>query len=212
VHIRRRLQQAGILPGGDYYDISPKGYSGAHYAVWPPELCRLLIDEMCPRRVCVVCGQPSRRIVEQTMPRIVGKVGKSSADARLRVGGAFGAGGANVEPATYETLGWSDCGCEPPITCGQCKATPPCTCGSTALAEYGERWRPGRILDPFAGSGTTLMVASGMGRDSVGIDIDERNAHLAEQRCGMFLEIDWGTVGPTDQLPPREIIDAVENL
>jgi len=47
-----------------------------------------------------------------------------------------------------------------------------------------------------------------MGRDSVGIDLDARNAHLAEQRVGMFLEVDWGTQAPTTELPPEpEIID-----
>lgn len=45
------------------------------------------------------------------------------------------------------------------------------------------------MLDPFAGSGTTLAVASGMGRYSIGIDIDERDADLARERVGMFLEI-----------------------
>jgi DNA modification methylase len=48
----------------------------------------------------------------------------------------------------------------------------------------------GTVLDPFAGSGTTLMVATGHGRDAIGIDFDERNADLARERIGMFLEIE----------------------
>jgi len=50
-------------------------------------------------------------------------------------------------------------------------------------------YRPGVVLDPFAGSGTTLAVATGLGRDAIGIDIDERNADLAVERVGMFLEV-----------------------
>ena len=52
--------------------------------------------------------------------------------------------------------------------------------------------RPGIVLDPFAGSGTTLMVATGHGRDAIGIDLDIRNADLARDRVGMFLEVDYG--------------------
>lgn len=54
-----------------------------------------------------------------------------------------------------------------------------------------DNWRPGIVLDPFAGTGTTLAVATGHGRDAIGIDIDERNAELAEERIGpMFLTIE----------------------
>jgi DNA modification methylase len=48
----------------------------------------------------------------------------------------------------------------------------------------------GTVLDPFAGSGTTLAVATGHGRDAIGIDIDSRNAALAQERVGMFLTVD----------------------
>ena len=50
-------------------------------------------------------------------------------------------------------------------------------------------YRRGIVLDPFAGSGTTLAVATGLGRDAVGIDLDSRNADLAAERVGMFLEV-----------------------
>lgn len=62
---------------------------------------------------------------------------------------------------TTTTIGWTDCG--------------------------HDSWRPGVVLDPFAGSGTTLMVATGQGRDAIGIDIDSRNADLALDRVGPLL-------------------------
>ena len=74
------------------------------------------------------------------------------------------------------TTGWSSCGC----------------LGADGLRldgyHTGHGWRPGRVLDPFAGSGTVAAVASGHGRDSIGVDIDGRNADLARERVGMFLE------------------------
>lgn len=53
----------------------------------------------------------------------------------------------------------------------------------------GGHLRRGRVLDPFAGSGTTLAVATGHGRDAIGIDLDPRNADLARERIGLFLEV-----------------------
>jgi site-specific DNA-methyltransferase (adenine-specific) len=53
-----------------------------------------------------------------------------------------------------------------------------------------DAWRPGVVLDPFGGSGTTAEAAQAVGRSAILIDLDARNAHLAQQRVGMFLEID----------------------
>jgi len=44
--------------------------------------------------------------------------------------------------------------------------------------------------DPFAGTGTTLDVAVGNGLDGIGIDLDPRNADLARERLGMFVDIE----------------------
>lgn len=51
-------------------------------------------------------------------------------------------------------------------------------------------WRRGIVLDPFGGSGTTALAATGRGRDAVLIDLDARNADLARARVGMFLTVD----------------------
>lgn len=67
----------------------------------------------------------------------------------------------------HVTLGWTDCG--------------------------HNDYRRGVVLDPFAGSGTTLAVAQGHGRDAIGIDLDSRNADLARGRVGMFLTVEYPT-------------------
>lgn len=53
----------------------------------------------------------------------------------------------------------------------------PCGCGMPT--------RPGLVLDPFAGSGTTLRVARALGRDALGIELKPQFAALARDRAGL---------------------------
>jgi len=165
---QRIISHPAGAPPLDWWEIPVRGYQGAHYAVYPPELCVRPIEAMCPRRVCTTCGQPSRRIAETT-----NAIGKATGRRSWRENGTDGVGAghsgeivekvSSAPTAERVTLGWSDCG-------------------------HGT-WRPGHVLDPFAGTGTTLAVAVGHGRAATGIDIDARNVDLARERLGMFLTI-----------------------
>jgi DNA modification methylase len=155
---------------GDWlWKMSTQPYAGSHYATFPMALPKRLIEAMCPLRVCVVCGRPSERI---TTTEYVKTQATSNPSARGITNGVnapgadptFIHGRAN---AVVETLGWSDCG--------------------------HNNWRTGVVLDPFAGSGTTLEAAQAVGRHAIGIDLDPRNADLAQQRCGMFLTVSEGS-------------------
>lgn len=56
----------------------------------------------------------------------------------------------------------------------QARAIEPCGCGAPT--------RPGLVLDPFVGSGTVLRVARELGRDALGIELNENYAALARRR------------------------------
>lgn len=45
----------------------------------------------------------------------------------------------------------------------------------------------GTVLDPFCGTGTTLVAAKSLGRKSVGIDISRRYLELTQERCKSIL-------------------------
>lgn len=51
-----------------------------------------------------------------------------------------------------------------------------------ALTEPGDL-----VLDPCAGSGTTLLAAGRLGRDSIGVDVDASMVELAQRRLGLAL-------------------------
>ena len=44
---------------------------------------------------------------------------------------------------------------------------------------------PGTVLDPFVGSGTTLLVAREMKRNAIGLELSESYVRLAERRLGL---------------------------
>jgi DNA modification methylase len=49
-------------------------------------------------------------------------------------------------------------------------------------------WRPGRVLDPFMGSGSTAVAAEQHGRDWIGIELNPEYAELAEKRLAEWRE------------------------
>lgn len=143
-------------PLRDYWVIQPDGFTGSHYATYPPELVAPFVKSQCPERVCRTCGEPSRRIVERSR-EVLGPL-----DARQDAAQIHGTGLALAYRSSRRHLGWTDCG--------------------------HDDYRAGVVLDPFAGSGTTLAVAHGHGRAAIGIDLDARNAELARQRLGLFYD------------------------
>lgn len=159
---QRIISNPAGAPPLDWWEVTTQPYKGSHYATWPEKLLVKPILSMCPERVCTACGEPSRRII--AVDEETRQANREKSGFAARDGREDGGYTGGYDSPEIETLGWSDCG--------------------------HDAWRRGVVLDPFAGSGTTGAVATGLGRDAVMIDIDDRNADLARDRIGMFLTVE----------------------
>ena len=127
----------------------PESYSGPHYAVFPKSLVMPLIRATCPTRCCPTCGAgwaPVIKYEPKTLP-VSERHGRTG-----HVGQPPQQSGWFWTPPENHVLG----------------LRPTCTChGDAPDLPYV----PGLVLDPFAGTGTTLLVAKELGLRAVGLDI-----------------------------------------
>lgn len=142
----------------------------AHFAAFPrrlPELCiKAGTSEQgcCPR-----CGASWARVVERTWPGEVYERGALPSDRRTSSPQRSGPGSGALSTKS-QTLGWR----------------PTCACPMHEPV-------PCVVLDPFAGSGTTLRVAEDLGRLWVGVDLSDAYLKIIRKRTAQ--RSIFGTVG-----------------
>jgi DNA modification methylase len=130
------------------WTVTTKPYSGAHYAVFPPDLIEPCVLAGCPPKVCAKCGAPWERVVERLDDDRPIRDGSETKAGNAGVERRLGNNGWNLPSAKSKTIGWQ----------------PTCDCDADI--------RPGIVLDPFIGSGTTAMVARKHGRNAIGLDLN----------------------------------------
>jgi len=151
---------------GDLWEITTQPFPDAHFAVYPEELCKRPIKSSCPPKVCARCGSPYERVTEtEKIPdhpergqsHITELTGERSNKTLRRDEGVKGY--EQKYNTIHRSKGWKKtCGCETDET------------------------KPGIVLDPMAGSGTTGLAAKKLGRDFVLIDINPDYVEMAEKR------------------------------
>lgn len=150
-----------------------------HYAAFPSELpTRCILASTSEGGYCSACGKPWAPRVESATSFESGS-GKSGRDPSGKRPEGFQGGGEVRDVRRGPVVRSTVLGYRP--TC-DCQAEP----------------RPGIVLDPFAGSGTTLLAAVQLGRRAVGIELSEDYHRIATNRLtGLLVKLGQGrTVEP----------------
>ena len=141
------------------WTIATAPYPDAHFATFPPDLVKpCILAGTSERGACAACGAPWERVVEREAmhddrPRPSERIRPEHGWKGLNETGSHTQTGTRAT-----TLGWQPtCRCE--------AATVPCT-----------------VLDPFAGSGTTLYVAKELNRRALGIELSAAYLPLITDR------------------------------
>jgi DNA modification methylase len=136
----------------------------AHFATWPEALVRrMILAGTSERGCCPECGAPWVRDVEkgepEVDPRVYSAKGATQYDDGLWAMRVMdGTGSTLNHTVSRDTVGWSP-------SCHHDHQPVSCT-----------------VLDPFAGSATTMLVARNHGRRSIGIELNEDYLQIAAKR------------------------------
>ena len=173
----------------DVWRIGLRRDAGGHLAPFPEELVERVLTLACPQLVCSACGTPTRRIVKRTT-----KLNPERPQARRAIELAEKAGLTNEHIAAIQATGISDAGKAMKTQTGtgrnaqhvkKLAAEAKAVLGGYfreftfairetagwSTCDCGAPFRPGIVMDPFVGTGTTLRVARSCGRSAVGVDL-----------------------------------------
>jgi len=145
------------------WEIATQPYPEAHFATYPEKLVEpCILAGSSEKGVCAQCGKPWERIVEHAIvyDHVTTQRGKFK-DGPYASQTGNGIGTHDIRHGVYSQRtykGWQ----------------PTCDCNADVV--------PATVLDPFAGSGTTLAVAQRLGRRSVGADLSAEYLALAKTR------------------------------
>jgi DNA modification methylase len=142
----------------DVWRVATRPYPEAHFATYPAELIEPMVLAGCPRQVCGVCAAPWERIIETSYEN-PGNRSTNGPRSTARKHLEHGTAGYDQRlERSIKTVGWRS------------------TC------EHEDNSGTGVVLDPFAGSGTTLEVAVRNGRRAIGLELNPANERLVQQR------------------------------
>lgn len=146
-----------------YWLMACRACPEVHTATFPeelPETC--ILASTSHYGACAECRAPYRRIKKPT-EEYAKRLGKSVHDHKDDLVRGMRGMPNTFKGQKYETAGWE----------------PTCSCSQLAGREL-ERV-PCLVLDPFAGSGTTAVVAERLGRSHLGCDLNPEYVQIANE-------------------------------
>ncbi len=198
------------------WQIPTSGYPGAHFATFPEKLVERMLLAGCPEAVCGTCGKPkgaetvrsplgngpvndptmltgrkgmNRERRDDEGVREITKAEQRDYAQQLRESPHREEMAAEAGPAFAHYIRTDESGARPipPDLLGDwimrgwlVFADPPAEdCGH-------DNYRPGVVLDPFLGSGTTALVARRHGRRTIGVELNADYAAMAAERLNQL--------------------------
>lgn len=138
------------------WTVTTKPFKGAHFATFPQDLIEPCILAGCPEKICVDCGTPYKREMQKT-----GEFQRRWSKTIATAEGSPHEGQSSMQNI-YKDLGFKK----------------QCDCQTNAT-------KIGTVLDPFAGSGTTGLVANNHKRNAVLIELNPDYIKIIKERCGV---------------------------
>lgn len=161
------------------WTIPTQAFPEAHFATFPEKLVEpCILAGTSERGCCPKCGAPWERVTEEIVRPQVASIGGKHGQADPQSAGhrmmantqaRRNAGEAHDNPFRGQrTIGWQ----------------PACMCGEDDIRNSGNHYDPVPcvVLDPFAGSGTTGVVALRYHRNFIGIELNPEYAAMARKR------------------------------
>ena len=155
---------------GDVMKVPTQPHKDAHFAIFPDKLVEPMIKAGCPSKVCSECGFIPERITEKF------DFGVAESDTAFPDG--------NIKSLSQNRQAWRKMGVEAPPA--------PETTGYTSC-DCDADFEPGVVLDPFAGSGTTMKNAKLLGRSTIGIEISEEYCDIIKRNL-LFHQYTFGNI------------------
>lgn len=147
------------------WDITTKPFKEAHFAVFPETLVEPMIKAGCPEFVCKKCGKAREKIYKGTSNQAFNIRVRDVKRGRIKH--------ADRKASQFEVNNYQE-GITHAGDRKRCIGYTDCDCNAD--------FDGGIILDPFCGSGTTLLMAKKLGRNYIGIDINPEYVKMSKRR------------------------------
>jgi DNA modification methylase len=169
------LNTFAVVDGGrnkrSVWTVATQPYAGAHFATFPPKLIEPCILAGAPERACGECGAPWVRVTEKGDLIDVGHTNKRPPTPMAADHVVFPEGPNGDRAARMERGGFT------PNHAYERR-----TIGFEPSCSHGDGSASGVVLDPFAGAGTTGMVALRHNRSFIGVELNPVYADMARWR------------------------------
>lgn len=169
IEMKKRIFGKGLQLGRRkrcVWEVTTGGSKVEHYAYFPESLIDIPIKSGCPEEVCKKCGLPKEKIYEMEQTSEVKNIDSNTKyksfeeEATVRQGFTSK---IKWKPPVIKSIKYNHCNC-------------------------GVGFKPGVVLDPFVGSGTSAVVALKQKKNFIGIELNQDFIDIANKRVKPFLE------------------------